>query len=293
LGGALVVAALAAFYPACLADPLVGVDPLLRQYWLNGVQEARPLTALIVARPSYFFFFAFSPLLGLGAAGLAAWKEQGPKRVDWLIIAAFVAMGLITAAWQVRAVASASAIALLGGVWIVARASEWARRRGGALAKLAPLAATLPFCSLFPAAIAASIAPSAPSAVEGKAECHSAAAIRTLNALPKSTLMAPIDFGASILADTPHSVVAAPYHRNNHGNGELVRAMLAAPADARQIVENSGASYLIFCAAMPEIQSYAAGNRDGLAAALLRGEVPAWLSPVPAPSAPFQIFRVL
>jgi hypothetical protein len=291
VGGALAIGALATFYPACLHDPQAGVDPLLRQYWLNDVGEARPLTAMILAKPINFFLFAFSALLGLAAACLAAWRERGPARVNWLIIAAFAAIGLITSAWQVRAVAGASAIALFGGVWVAAKTMDWASRQQSALAKLAPLMAILPFGSFFPAAIAA-IVMTAPNIDKGKAECHSAAAIRLLDVLPKSILMAPIDFGSSILADSGHSVVAAPYHRNNHGNGELVRAMLATPTDARKIVENSGASYLIFCADMPEVLSYAAGNRDGLAAILLRGEAPDWLTPEPAPGAPFSVFKI-
>jgi hypothetical protein len=291
VGGGLTIAALATFYPACLGDPQGALDPLLRQYWLNGVQEARPLPAMILAEPIYFFVFAFSALLGLAAACFAAWRERGPARVDWLIIAAFAAMGLITSAWQVRAVAGASAIALFGGVWVAAKTMDWASRQQSALAKLAPLMAILPFGSFFPAAIAAAVM-TAPNIDKGKAECHSAAAIRLLDVLPKSVLMAPIDFGSSILADSGHSVVAAPYHRNNHGNGELVRAMLATAADARKIVENSGASYLIFCADMPEVQTYAAGNRDGLAAMLLRGEPPDWLTREPAPGAPFSVFKI-
>ena len=290
VGGALAIGALATFYPACLHDPLGGVDPLLRQYWLDGIEEGRPLTAMILQKPINFFFFAFSALLGLGAACLAAWRERGPSRVDWLIIAAFAAMGLITSAWAVRAVASTSAIALLGGVWVATKAIDWAARKQSALAKLAPLMAILPFCSFFPAMIAAA-AMTAPGIKEGNAECEGAAAVRLLGALPKSLLMAPIDFGSNVLADTDHSVVAAPYLRNNHGNVELVRAMLAAPTDARKIVENSGATYLIFCD-MPEIYTYAAANRDGLAAMLQRGEAPDWLTPEPAPGAPFSVFKI-
>jgi hypothetical protein len=290
IGGALAIGAVATFYPACLHDPQAGVEPLLRQYWLSNVQEARPLTAMILGKPINFFLFAFSPLIGLGAACLAAWRERDPLRVDWLIIAAFAAIGLITSAWQVRAVASASAIALLGGVWVAAKATDWASDKQSALAKLAPVIAILPFCSFFPAVIAAA-AVTAPSVEEGKTECYSSAAIRSLDALPKSLLLAPIDLGSNILADTRHSVVAAPYHRNNHGNGELVRAMLAAPADARKIIENSGAAYLIFCADLPEVLTYAAGNRDGLAAMLLNGEAPDWLIPEPAAGRPW-VFKI-
>jgi hypothetical protein len=49
---------------------------------------------------------------------------------------------------------------------------------------------------------------------------------------------------------------------------------------------------LIFCADMPEVHTYAARNRDGLAAMLLRGEAPDWLTPEPAPGAPFLVFKI-
>ena len=73
--------------------------------------------------------------------------------------------------------------------------------------------------------------------------------------------MAPIDMGSDILADTSHSVLAAPYHRNNHGNRELVDAMMAEPGAARQIVRDSGAAYIVFCPAMPELEIYADASR--------------------------------
>ncbi len=192
-----------------------------------------------------------------------------------------------------RALSSASAIALFGGVWAAAKAMDWAERRRSPLARPAPVLAILPFCSIFWAIVAAIVAP---ISTEGRAAgeaCRSPATIHALDVLPKSLLMAAIDMGSDILADTDHAVLAASYHRNNHGNGELVRAMLARPDEARKIAEGSGAAYLVFCPARAEFAGYAAGNPDGLAAALLAGRAPDWLEPVSVPpEAPLKVYRI-
>ena len=296
LSGGVVVAAMALAYPACLHDPQAGVDPLLRQYWLSGVEEARPLVVMILAKPSDFFIFALAPFLGLAAALFAAREQQGKARVAWLIVAGFASIGLLTSFWQVRAISSASAMALFGGVFVAARAMDWAQRQKSIFAKLSPILVILSFCSSFWTIIAVAAAPTKSHADDDKtaSACRSPASIQAaLTGLPKSLLMEPIDMGSDILADTDHSVLAAPYHRNNHGNGELVRAMLGKPDEAKKIVEDSGAAYLVFCRALPEFRSYAVGSRDGLAAMLLDGRAPDWLAPVAVPSeTSLQIYRV-
>jgi hypothetical protein len=293
LGGAVVIGALALAYPSCLADPQAGVDPLLRAYWLRYVEEARPLIAMILAKPSDFFVFACAPLLGLAAALFAAWRERDAMRVNWLIVAAFATMGLATTLWQVRAISSASALALFGGVFVAARAMNWAHRQKSVLAKFSPILVIMLFCSAFWAIIAAAAVNEPAGAGEPAMACRSPATIRTLTALPKSLLMGPIDMGSDILAQTDHSVLAAPYHRNNHGNGEMVRAMLAKPDEARKIIADSGAAYLVFCPALMESHLYAAGEREGLAAMLLDGRAPDWLAPVAVPpEAHLRVYRI-
>lgn len=290
LAGALVLGAVALAYPACLRDPQAGVDPILRKLWLEHVQEARPLIGLVAAHPADFVTLALAAVLGFAGALVAAGLEQAATRARWLIVGAFAAVGLATSLWQVRALASASAIALFGGVWLVARAIDWAAARPNPIAKLAPLALGLPLCSVFWALVAP--AQSESDVVAGRTVCRAPAAIGALGALPTSLLLAPIDMGSDILAQTPHSVLAAPYHRNNHGNREMVDAMLAGPQAARAIVKDSGASYVVFCPAMPELEIYAAESPNGLAAMLLTGKAPDWLTPAPIAGAPFSIFAV-
>ena len=289
LGGALVVGAMALAYPACLHDPQAGVDPLLRKLWLEHVEEARPLWAIVAANPWKFVSFAVAPLLGFAGALAAAWREKDEARIKWLTVCAFIAVGLVTTLWQVRALASASALAVLGGAWVVAQTVSWARRRNSPLAKIAPFAVGLLFTSFFWIILAPS--PPQSDVVKGRTTCRTPAAIGALAALPKSVLMAPIDMGSDILVQTPHSVLAAPYHRNNAGNRALVDAMTSEPDAAQKIVADNGASYVIFCPEMPELEIYAEENPHGLAAALLKGDPPAWLTAAPIAGSPYRIYK--
>jgi hypothetical protein len=68
--------------------------------------------------------------------------------------------------------------------------------------------------------------------------------------------------------------------------------MTAAPEAARAIVKDSGAAYVVFCPAMPELEIYAAESPHGLAASLLAGKAPDWLAPAPMEGSPLRIFAV-
>jgi hypothetical protein len=290
VAGVLVLGAMALVYPSCLHDPQAAVDPLLRKLWLDNVQEARPLVSLVAAQPVKFFTFALAALLGFAAVLVAAWRESGETRTRWIVLGGFVAVGLLTSLWQVRALSSASAVAVFGGAWLVARATEWAVKRADPLAKIVPFALALPFCSVFWLLVTPAEAKS--DVAEGRLRCRAPAEVATLAALPKSLLLAPIDMGSDILVQTRHSVLAAPYHRNNHGNLALVNSMMAEPAAAERLVRGSGADYVVFCPAMPELEIYAAASPNGLAAALLAGRAPDWLTPESIEGSPYKIYRV-
>src|SRR6202000_3295322 len=66
--------------------------------------------------------------------------------------------------------------------------------------------------------------------------CQSLSTIASLKALPKGRVMATIDLGPAILAETDHEVFAAPYHRNNDGNLAMLKLMVAQPASAEQML---------------------------------------------------------
>jgi hypothetical protein len=123
-------------------------------------------------------------------------------------------------------------------------------------------------------------------------DCRAPAAFTPLAALPPGLILAPIDAGSHLLAFTPHSVLAAPYHRNNHGNKVALQTFLASPDEARAIVIASGVKYLAVCAGLGETSVLGQRDPHDLASALTNGEIPVWLVPVSAANTPYKIFTV-
>jgi hypothetical protein len=102
-----------------------------------------------------------------------------------------------------------------------------------------------------------------------------------------------VGFGPYMLAETPHRVLAGPYHRDRDGIVAATEAFTAAPARAREIVQAVRAEYLAFCSISSEFAALVQPGDDTLLAALKRGEPPAWLDPVPdATGSATRVFRV-
>jgi hypothetical protein len=119
--------------------------------------------------------------------------------------------------------------------------------------------------------------------VGGGANCSTTSSIAALAALPKGLTIAPIDMGARILLTTPHSVIAAPYHRNNAGNLTSYETFLAPQAVARDRVKKMGAQYLAICEKSAEVGNLSAKSPKGLMADLKSGKIPDWLEALPNP----------
>jgi hypothetical protein len=121
--------------------------------------------------------------------------------------------------------------------------------------------------------------------------CQNVSDVAPMSQLPKGRVMAPIDLGPAILAETNHDIFAAPYHRNNDGNLAMFKLMLAPPPLARQMLSDRHVDYLVVCKIPP--------NRDiiqrapgGLAALLARGETPEFLEPIDlGPAAKISVWR--
>jgi hypothetical protein len=225
LAGAGAVVAAAA--PRCLS-PYGGVDPFLARVWLARVGEAR---SILSAPPETSFAY-----LGLAAAGLVAgaWRLRREPTRGWAVLALLQAVALAVACVQLRGAYPAALLAApaLAAVVVAAR-ERGAWRLAGAWVVSAGM--------LYPlAAGAVGTAPEPPAA--GLA-CDLPPGLAGLTPGP---VLAPIDLGPRILLETAHSVVAAPYHRNNRGN----RAMFAAwgdAANARAVMQAWRVRYVVAC----------------------------------------------
>lgn len=288
VAGGLAAAPYATAEPACLAGPFAGLDPRLGPVWLDRVAEMKSWPALLQANPRMAITLGVCPVLAL----LALVPMLACRRRDAAWIAIAVLLGSASLAMLlVGAMRNAGYALWLGMPVLAASLAALARRlrlRGlvpiAAFTCLAsPLVATLALLALMP--------PPGERSEAGRLAqraCFADAAYAPLAALPPGRVLNDIDLGSFILADTPHAVMAAPYHRMAGGILASFDALAATPGADEAAVRALGIDYIVTCAPLADDQPWPEG---ALRRRLAAGAVPAWLAPVPA-DGPLQILRV-
>jgi hypothetical protein len=309
IAGAAVAAAYVAIAPQCVGDPLGGVDPLVRDLWLSHVTEATPLWKFWRTMPNVVIVTAAPVTLGLIAALVSGIRAEGLARRRWLLLAACIAMGLAGgASWQVRIFSSVTPFALVPLAFpVVALANRLCAQfspltRGLFAFVLCLMVTPIGLATALPAedAVAAQgAAPSGtptavakPSAIanpHGQA-CHKIDTLAPLAKLPPARVAASFDIGPYLLAYTPHSAFAGPYHRDNRGNRLVADAFLATPDRAEKILRDAGAQLVLWCQREEDV--FVSKASEGLGAILARGETPAWLEKLPQSTKSLLVFAV-
>jgi hypothetical protein len=301
-GLAAVLGAILVFaFPDCLRGPYADLDPRLAALWLANVNEARSIVTMLrdlpQEVPAYYGVAAAAVALGL----VQCVREARSGRWGWIIAYMVLAALFAVALWQVRGSAAANAVAV--AILPAALVRLFPAPDGGialGLGRVALVAALV----LNPLALIAmgSVAARAVEGMTGKSRptvisdgpgtCWRASEYAPLAALPKGLVLGFIDAGPFVLMQTPHSVLAAPYHRNVGGNVAMLEIFLAPPQQAGERLVALGVDYVAFCHGAPERHNYAAAAPDGLAAALGRGDVPAFLERLPFAGIDLAVYRV-
>ena len=124
--------------------------------------------------------------------------------------------------------------------------------------------------------------------------CLASESYEPLAALSPGLAVAQIPAGSYILAHTAMSVLAAPYHRDNHGNRLALDILRSPPALAEGLARKAGAKYVLLCWATPaDIAALQAMGADSLAARLSTGGVPRWLRPTHVEDAIFHSYEIV
>jgi len=291
LGGGAVLLAVAAVAPRCLGDPLVDLDPLLRELWLSTLKEAKPLRKIIAeGAPGVAATTAGPVALAIVASCGLAVVSRGAARWRWIFLAATIGAGLAGGLWQVRVFSSTLPLAMTA---LAAAATLAARRLPAHFSPITRLGLFAALC-IAPTPLGVALAlpeDDRPVDFASSGACRRPQALAPLAALPPGRVAGPIELGPFVLAHTPHSVFAAPYHRGNHGGRLVIDAFLAPPDKAREMLRAAGADYLLWCAAdgKSDLAVRASGS---LVAALTRGAVPAFLERRSPPDSRLMIFAL-
>lgn len=299
--GAFLAVTIVLGFPACLGDPYGSLDPRLAALWLANVNEARSIVSLVRDVPQEVLPHYGLPIMALVLGVYRCRRETGTRQWGWIGATAVMTIATLVAVWQVRGGAAANALAL--GIVAAAIVRALPAPEGGAvffgLGRSALVAALLASPVTMIAAGKAlawttaqiSGMPRPLVISDGPGTCRAPSDYAPLVRLPKGLVLAFIDAGPMILMETPHSVLAAPFHRNINGNAAMFDAFLGRPEETGARLAARGVDYVAFCPGAPERHNYAAAAPEGLAAALARGEIPEALERIPLEGTDLMVFR--
>ncbi len=296
-GAASAIALVGAFlslFAGCLASPYAQLDPLVTSFWVDKVVESISLATMLQLAPQKVPGFYGFPLMTMGFAAAALIRSNPLGRFRWILGIMTLAALIGLSVWEMRGAAAASMVA--APMFAASLAILWPTlATGRSLILLALAVSPASFAALGLSAkplIDQVFKPQMTIAERDASTCQTVSDVASMTQLPKGRVMAPIDLGPMILADTDHAVFAAPYHRNNDGIVAMLKLMLAPGPTARQILSDRRVDYVVTCSAAPE-QDLVKLAPDGLAARLGRGETPDFLEPLDLdPTHKISVWRV-
>jgi hypothetical protein len=259
------------------------------------ISEMQSLTRMLQLEPLSAVATASFPILGLLAAALVA-KELRRDFGFLTLVAAFLLAGAATVA-----VSKFYTYALWLGVPLVAVAAHYVFGRLK-LRSLVPQFVGVLLLTPVTITFGAMAIASAAGTTEGLDidPPNRQACVRNDNYAPLARLPVglvatnAVEWGPYVLAFTPHSVLAAPYHTRLGASILAANAAFALPpAQARSVVAASGVDYLVSCGPQGPVGLTEEQTAASLWGRLQVGEVPDWLEPIPELDGhPFAVFRV-
>jgi hypothetical protein len=281
--------------PGCLAGPFAMMDPAIWPIWLSHVNEMQPLMRLMRNDIVTGAWLAAFPVMALLAVAVLMRDSAMRRDAGYLTAAA----ALMTAIATMLATVKGAPYAVWFGMPLVAAFALHLATLLRLQSLLGRFAVGMFLTPTAIAGVAITIASAADSDSALKREqaerrtCFETATYATLARLPPGLVAANLDYGPFVLALTPHSVVAAPYHRLSVGIMAAHQIFAEPPAIARDLLARFHAAYVATCGPQPPLGIDAAQRDASLWGHLQAGRIPDWLEPVAETSGqPLRIFRV-
>ena len=285
--GAAAAGVLAVAFPECRSGPFGQVDPGLAPIWMDHIAENRSILHTASTKLHLALQLAALPVIGAVVALVAAVRRRGLARRLWAAQAAFLIVVLALAVWQIRVLPFGQLFALPAMALLLSVPWKWIGQRLSLVPRVVGrfvlVMALGPGIWLVPLAFAEDDNGDEAAVCDDDAMLSVLAADDGFGAAPR-LVVAHIDLGPDILFATPHSVLAAPYHRNARGLLDA-HALLAARDDAlaEDIVQRRNVGAIVFCRYSRELGLYPEDAPLPLVHRLVAGDAPPWLREVALP----------
>lgn len=304
LGGALVAGVLILF-PHCASGPYGAIDPWLVERWLSKIVEAKPVWHSFAAIPSYTLGIIIPPIIAFVVLAGFILRAEKDQRAEWLILGLFLLAGILVVLAQVRGARLVAGMVAPIGAWTILYVRQRYLAKQSLLNIFALVLSWLVYSGLVIAVAAGYVLPkiggevlntnienSEPQQVS-KFACLQPDVFVDLASLPPERIMAPVDLGAHILLFTPHSVVGAPYHRNQAGLMDSFRFFNLPLDQAKEILAQREISLIVTCPYLPEMAGFADAAEDSFVRTVTSGYLPDWLQDFTLPGSFLNVYGVV
>ncbi len=287
IAGAAAGATYLAIAPQCLHGPFADMNPAVRSFWFNRIQEVQALPAMLKLARQAAIIASIMMLMALTSAAFLAIRSRRTGVGPPLLALAMVLVACVTAwfTWRMQDYVFWIGIPILGAAF-----SLLAARRLRDLFVPSVIATVLLSPWMAGVAVGAIAKPSTKASrvpANPGPRCFSPGAYRALAALPQGAVLAPTDMGPFILLAGRHAALVAPYHRMSTEILAAHGAFDATPPLAEARVKALGATYLVDCPPYPLVV-----GPGSLGSRLRTGWTPDWLERLSGPKDTLQIYRV-
>ena len=291
--GCAAMAVLLLLEPRCINGPFAMVDAAIWPAWHDHVRELQPLASVLQVNPLTAVAIGAFPVAALVAACILLYQPNFRRDFGPLVTAAVFFCAAITMVAAIRAFSYATWLGMpLVAVLAVRLFAVF--RLNTLVARFATSVMVTPMvlsAGAITVAYAAGLDDKDSFARPAMQPCFQNASYADLARLPPGLVVADISFGPYLLALTPHSVMAAPYHRLSEGIRVAHGALATPPDEARQILARARANYLMVCGSRPPDGLAESGRGGSLWGRLQAGAAPDWLARVPV-AGPFAVYRI-
>lgn len=255
---------------------------------MDRVGEARGLARVLVTEPILAVAMSLLPLATLVGSVVAI--ARGRRDAGFVALTGLLALTTLVGLIQTRGLTMATAAAIPLAAAALARLPQLQSVRpmaaGLAIALIANPSMTLSGLRLI---VPANVQAKEKRATHDQEPCFAFSAFTAMRTLPPGTVMADLDAGPFILANTAHSAVAAPYHRLGAPIYDAMTVFYQTPEKAAETLARDGADYVALC----RTGVFASEAKLGmLGHALAGGTPPAWLTPLPSENGAYWLYKV-
>jgi hypothetical protein len=269
-------------------------DPTVQTLWLNRISEMQSLMSMLRMMPLSGVAEASFPAVGLIATLLVARELRRDFGFLTAAAAFLLALAIMIAVnkyyayalWLAAPLFAVAAMTVLNRLNLKSLVPRFV-----ATMLVTPMSVTLGAMSI---ATAAGTAEGIDINPPDRQACVRMQSYAPLAQLPVGLMIADqLEWGPYLLAWTPHSVLAGPYHRIAAGILTAHKVFALPPAAAGRVLAGTRADYLVTCGAQGPLGLSEAETAESLWGHLHRGDVPDWLEAVAdLPGQPFGVYRV-